>query len=87
MAPLSWENPLLQDSRLDMDPLGWDKTDVLVKAGSYFMDNFIHLTGDQPALYNAYKSILFCPIIFIGVSKNLKVPLCHKEKLPQTSFC
>lgn len=67
----------------------WDGTKqmCLLRQLSYFMDNFIRLTGDQPALYNTYNSILFCPIIFIVVSKNLKVPLCHKEKLSQTSFC
>lgn len=30
VTPLSWEKPLLQDSRLDMDPLGWDRADVLL---------------------------------------------------------
>lgn len=31
VAPLSWEKPLLQDSRLDMDPLRWDKTHIFVR--------------------------------------------------------
>lgn len=34
VAPLSWEKPLLQDSRLDMDPLGWDKKDAVVRKAS-----------------------------------------------------
>lgn len=50
VTPLSWENPLLQDSRLDMDPLSWDKTDVFVKTGCYSMDNLMYL---RSAFHNA----------------------------------
>lgn len=68
VAPLSWEKPLLQDSRLDMDPLGWNNTDLLVR--QLLMKNSTHLT-DQLALCNTCKGILYFVPSFS--TKNLHV--------------
>lgn len=67
VTPLSWEKPLLQDSRLDMDPLGWDRTDVLL-GRQQSRDNYS--SQDQLPLSTTSA---FWPIISHSLSKNLCV--------------
>lgn len=53
VTPLSWEKPLLQDSRLDMDPLGWDRTDVLLGRQQLRENYSSHRAA--PPLYHLHK--------------------------------
>lgn len=81
MAPLSWEKPLLQDSRLDMDPLGWDRTEIFFRKAAII---WITNTSDRRSTYTLQRSqkyFTFCPIISNFVSENLRVLLCHDERL------